>query len=386
MKYYILYKTTCLVNNKIYIGIHITNNLNDGYLGSGNLLRKAVKKYGKENFKREILYTFDNTKELVEKEAEIVNEEFIKREDTYNIISGGYGKMPDYIPVVDSYGYKFNAKRDDPRLLTGEIKHINKGWALAINERGEKERVLTDDPRWKTGEIKSYYKDKVNVRFPDGAIKKLDINSEEYKRGGFTFLTDGKVSIKGGLVSREEFSKGNYKGVAAGTVTVKDKKGNYSRVSLDDPRYLSGELKGVNKGYTIVKDRDGRKFRAKSNNIPEDCVPFNTGNICLIHPDTGERKNIQEEYLKEYLDKGFIKGVGPSKVKGFLHIYNKKTKESKMIPPEELEKYKKLGFSEGRNLKGKIIMSNKELGISKFISPEDESYYNDKGWELGRLK
>ena len=49
----IIYKTTCLVNYKIYIGQSIRNK--NYYLGSGKLLLKAIKKYGKNNFTKEIL-------------------------------------------------------------------------------------------------------------------------------------------------------------------------------------------------------------------------------------------------------------------------------------------------------------------------------------------
>lgn len=54
--YHIVYLTTNLVNNKIYIGVHSTYDLNDDYLGSGFALKKAINKYGKEKFKREILF------------------------------------------------------------------------------------------------------------------------------------------------------------------------------------------------------------------------------------------------------------------------------------------------------------------------------------------
>lgn len=49
-----IYKTTCLTNGKIYIGKH-EGDENDGYLGSGTAFEFALKKHGKENFKREIL-------------------------------------------------------------------------------------------------------------------------------------------------------------------------------------------------------------------------------------------------------------------------------------------------------------------------------------------
>ena len=54
-KYNFVYKTTNLVNGKIYIGQHKTNNLEDGYIGSGVSFSRAVAKYGKENFKFEII-------------------------------------------------------------------------------------------------------------------------------------------------------------------------------------------------------------------------------------------------------------------------------------------------------------------------------------------
>lgn len=62
--YYYLYKTTCTLNNKIYIGVHVTDNLNDGYLGSGTKFQKALKKYGPENFEKEILEYFDTLDEM----------------------------------------------------------------------------------------------------------------------------------------------------------------------------------------------------------------------------------------------------------------------------------------------------------------------------------
>jgi len=79
------------INGKTYIGKHQTIDINDNYMGSGKLLKRAQSKHGLENFKKEILFVFDTEKEMNAKEAELVTEEFCLREDTYNICVGGQG-------------------------------------------------------------------------------------------------------------------------------------------------------------------------------------------------------------------------------------------------------------------------------------------------------
>ena len=87
-----VYKTTNKENGKYYVGVHKSENIqNDSYLGSGYILAKAIEKYGKESFTREILFEFETPEEAFEKEREIVNEEFVKNEQTYNIALGGHG-------------------------------------------------------------------------------------------------------------------------------------------------------------------------------------------------------------------------------------------------------------------------------------------------------
>jgi len=89
--FYTVYKTTNQVNGKIYVGVHMTNDLADAYLGSGIQLRNAVKKYGAENFKREFIKICDSSEEMHQIEASIVTEEFVSRTDTYNMKTGGIG-------------------------------------------------------------------------------------------------------------------------------------------------------------------------------------------------------------------------------------------------------------------------------------------------------
>lgn len=102
---YIVYKTTNLINQKIYIGVHRTDpSIDDGYIGCGinqkDLKRKrlkgfpaAVRKYGYKNFKRETLFIYPDTeegmKQAYQKEAEIVTIDFVKSHKTYNLIVGG---------------------------------------------------------------------------------------------------------------------------------------------------------------------------------------------------------------------------------------------------------------------------------------------------------
>lgn len=88
---HIIYKITNTINNKIYVGAHSTEDINDSYMGSGIAIKKAQKKYGMKHFIKEILHVFDTREEMYEKEREIVDIEFINRPDTYNAGIGGKG-------------------------------------------------------------------------------------------------------------------------------------------------------------------------------------------------------------------------------------------------------------------------------------------------------
>lgn len=86
-----IYKTTCNVTKRYYIGMHSTSNLDDGYMGSGTRLRRSIRKYGEENHVKEILEFFERREELVKREIELVTEELICDELCMNLKCGGYG-------------------------------------------------------------------------------------------------------------------------------------------------------------------------------------------------------------------------------------------------------------------------------------------------------
>ena len=64
MKFHYIYKITNLVTGDIYVGQHTTSNLDDGYMGSGKILIRAIKKYGVENFRKEIQGFYEDKDEL----------------------------------------------------------------------------------------------------------------------------------------------------------------------------------------------------------------------------------------------------------------------------------------------------------------------------------
>ena len=90
-KYNYIYKTTNLKNGKFYVGMHSTDSMDDGYLGSGKRLRMSIRRNGKENFKIEYLEFFDNRTELISREKELVNEDLLKHPMCLNLKPGGTG-------------------------------------------------------------------------------------------------------------------------------------------------------------------------------------------------------------------------------------------------------------------------------------------------------
>lgn len=103
-KYHFIYKTINLLNNKYYIGMHSTDNLEDGYLGSGKILKASIKRHGKENFKLEILEWLPNRLLLKEREKELVDEILIKDKLCMNLQLGGGGGLSS-----EEHAYKFHA-------------------------------------------------------------------------------------------------------------------------------------------------------------------------------------------------------------------------------------------------------------------------------------
>lgn len=88
--YGIIYLTVNKVNGKKYIGQHKCKTENDSYIGTGKTLKKAIEKYGRENFERHTLYKADSPEELDNMEIAFIKVfRATERNDFYNIAEGG---------------------------------------------------------------------------------------------------------------------------------------------------------------------------------------------------------------------------------------------------------------------------------------------------------
>lgn len=113
--FFTIYQVTHKPSGKLYVGKHITTGLDDGYMGSGKLIRRALKKHGVEQFRKEILFVFDNAEAMDAKERELVTEAFCRRKDTYNLCVGGDGGF-SFINRTGKRSANVDALTDDVRV------------------------------------------------------------------------------------------------------------------------------------------------------------------------------------------------------------------------------------------------------------------------------
>lgn len=110
--YFTIYKTTNLINGKIYVGAHKTDRLDDDYLGSGTYLNNAILKYGKENFSKDIIAICDTEEEMYALEESLVCSAFLTFFSTYNLRGGGIGGG-DFSKATE---VKLKKLREDPEF------------------------------------------------------------------------------------------------------------------------------------------------------------------------------------------------------------------------------------------------------------------------------
>lgn len=141
--YHYIYKIT-RDDGKFYYGLHSTDNLDDGYFGSGMRLSRSIKKYGKDRHTKEIIEFLPSREAVKTREREIVNAELLKNEECMNLSLGGQGIM-----MTDEIAEKISTKKRDVKLsdshkqkvseaLKGKKKPNGFGQKVSISLTGRK--------------------------------------------------------------------------------------------------------------------------------------------------------------------------------------------------------------------------------------------------------
>lgn len=128
---YEIYKTTNLLTGMIYVGKD--KRRRPSYLGSGTYLKRALLKYGKENFKKEILETCEDEETLNERERHWIKE--LRSQDPevgYNILEGGQGGDSE---TCSKNIRAWWSKMTPEERLTFSRKVQQKRWANATEEQ-----------------------------------------------------------------------------------------------------------------------------------------------------------------------------------------------------------------------------------------------------------
>jgi len=100
--YHYIYKTTCKVTGRYYIGMHSTDDLNDGYVGSGKQLWYSINKHGLDNHVCVILEFLPDRDTLRKREAALVCEDQLVDPMCMNLKLGGEGGW-DHVQQHDNH-------------------------------------------------------------------------------------------------------------------------------------------------------------------------------------------------------------------------------------------------------------------------------------------
>lgn len=174
-----IYKITNITNGKIYIGKHSTNNLNDGYMGSGRILKKAINKYGLENFTKEYLVFCDKEDKLNWFERFYIKKYGSTNADIgYNLTPGGDGFSVGNIPWNTGKHHSEETRKKISEIQIGRIP-CNKGKTyseeyksklsdshkgkhpseetrkkMSLSQKGSKKQKLSEETKKKISEAK----------------------------------------------------------------------------------------------------------------------------------------------------------------------------------------------------------------------------------------
>lgn len=322
-----IYKTTNLINGKIYVGQHKANSFEpDIYIGSGTLFRRAVNKYGAENFKNELICECISQKDMDDKEILWIEE--LNTTDSsigYNITKGGFGGAGPRTEQTKRQIAEYNT-----------------------------EKTLVNDGiicfRIKQSDLKEY----LELGYSYGTLPYSRPN--EFKKK-VSKTTTGRICV----------SKGNIK----------------TRI---DPEKL---LEYIDDGYSIGWVREENKKKNIRKKLPGSGKSkyMNKDNVFILVPESRQKEYSENGWIygAKKGRKKFIHKKGYTLSDVARHNLSESHKGNKLTA-ESIEKGKqsraKTIAEKGAAAKGKIWITDGKS--SKMILPEYLTEFANKGWVKGR--
>ena len=211
--YHYVYKIVCRATGCYYIGVHSTNDLEDGYLGSGTRVRESIKQHGRENHSKEVL-TLCDTREAANKlESELVNEETLLDNKCLNLAMGGKnGKLASR--EIARIAQRAGAKK------MRELWEVNPEWREKFSEahsRQNKKRVELGTHHFLGGDIWRGKEHKEETREKMSLTHKLRGNHQGEKNSQFgTCWIYNKVSLENKKIPKSSLGEYIKKGWTKG--------------------------------------------------------------------------------------------------------------------------------------------------------------------------
>lgn len=214
-----IYKITNNINGMMYIGAHATDNIDDGYLGSGVHIKRAIKKYGKSNFSKEILSVHSSMEEMYLAEKLIVTEELVDSPMYYNLKVGGKGGSR----LTKELTEKRNAKiRDTIKKQFDAGREPNRYYPT------DEERLARSTAR------KGKYTGANNHMFGKTVADFMTPEADAQRRKNISNGNKGKT--------RTDEHKVNYSAYASTRFWIVNKEGKlFHATDINDNRIISGE-------------------------------------------------------------------------------------------------------------------------------------------------
>lgn len=328
-----VYKITNLINNRYYIGKHSSRDFKtDNYFGSGKVIKLAIEKYGKQNFKREILFQFNEQSLAFIKQKQVLSQQVLSDPLCYNISTGGHG----------SFSHRKGCtciKNKDGRLCSISCSEYNRDIHLHPNKNmlvmfdkttgtikriSKLERLMQPQRYSSINKHYAVYRNKST-----GQIERLN-NQEQIDKNKYEHINSGFLTVRVTdhlqriSVNDSRYTSGQLKSKEFNMVHCYDSAGNFYILDKESPQWKSGKYKGLNANKIWCYDPTTLHtlLVTNPNDIP---IGYKVGR--------GKQYNTKHKGNKFMSKDGIIKSVPPNQVQsymqnGWIHGFKHKTKNS----------------------------------------------------------